>query len=67
MVLGDSYDTALGQWRADAHALLSAQEFWFVVFMTVLCVFSHLSDDYCSCSIVSSYRGVPFERSLWRL
>lgn len=28
----------LGQWRADAHALLSAQELWFAVFMTVLYV-----------------------------
>lgn len=39
MILGNTYDIKLGQWRADANSLLSAQEFWFAMFMTVLCVF----------------------------
>lgn len=36
VILGDIYDPRTGEWRADAHSLLSAQELWFVVFMTVL-------------------------------
>lgn len=36
VILGNTYDMKLGVWRADAHALLSAQEIWFAVFMTVL-------------------------------
>jgi hypothetical protein len=36
--MGNTYDIKLGQWRADSHSLLSAQELWFAVFMTVLCV-----------------------------
>ncbi|KEZ43969.1 hypothetical protein SAPIO_CDS4179 [Scedosporium apiospermum] len=35
VILGNFYDIKLGQWRADANSLLSAQEFWFAVFMTV--------------------------------
>ncbi|TAQ87054.1 hypothetical protein B7494_g4623 [Chlorociboria aeruginascens] len=34
VVLGDTYDTALGKWRSNANSLLSAQELWFAVFMT---------------------------------
>ncbi len=36
MVLGNSYDIKLGEWRADTYSLLSAQELWFAVFMTIL-------------------------------
>ncbi|KAK1763819.1 hypothetical protein QBC33DRAFT_498602 [Phialemonium atrogriseum] len=35
VILGNTYDIKLGQWRADANSLLSAQEFWFAMFMTV--------------------------------
>jgi hypothetical protein len=38
VILGNTYDIKLGEWRADANSLLSAQEFWFAVFMTVLYV-----------------------------
>ncbi|KAM0270627.1 hypothetical protein ACHAQH_009370 [Verticillium albo-atrum] len=34
-ILGNVYDIKRGEWRADAHSLLSAQELWFAVFMTV--------------------------------
>ncbi len=48
VILGNTYDITLGQWRADANALLSAQELWFTIFMTILWVFFPLlSDDYC--------------------
>lgn len=36
VILGNTYDTTLGKWRIDANSLLSAQELWFVMFMTVL-------------------------------
>jgi hypothetical protein len=36
VILGNFYDIKYGMWRADAESLLSAQEFWFAVFMTVL-------------------------------
>ncbi|PKS08485.1 hypothetical protein jhhlp_004868 [Lomentospora prolificans] len=35
VILGNFYDIKLGHWRIDAEFLLSAQEFWFAVFMTV--------------------------------
>ncbi|RKU47117.1 hypothetical protein DL546_004670 [Coniochaeta pulveracea] len=35
VITGDSYDIKTGEWRADAHTLLTAQEFWFAVFMTI--------------------------------
>ncbi|KAE9365668.1 hypothetical protein N431DRAFT_549769 [Stipitochalara longipes BDJ] len=35
VILGDTYDIKLGQWRTDSHSLLSAQELWFAVFMTI--------------------------------
>jgi hypothetical protein len=38
VVLGNTYDIKRGEWRADANSLLSAQELWFAVFMTVLFV-----------------------------
>ncbi|EGY16953.1 uncharacterized protein VDAG_08117 [Verticillium dahliae VdLs.17] len=34
-ILGNVYDIKRGEWRSDAHSLLSAQELWFAVFMTV--------------------------------
>jgi hypothetical protein len=36
VVLGNSYDIKTGHYDANANALLSAQEFWFAIFMTVL-------------------------------
>jgi hypothetical protein len=36
VIMGNVYDIKLGQWRANAHVLLSAQEIWFAVFMTIL-------------------------------
>lgn len=38
MVLGNTYDIKTGEWRSDANSLLSVQELWFAVFMTVLYV-----------------------------
>ncbi|EPE06547.1 hypothetical protein F503_02675 [Ophiostoma piceae UAMH 11346] len=38
VILGNSYDIKLGQWRSDASSLLSAQELWFAVFMTVFVI-----------------------------
>lgn len=35
VVLGNAYDIKLGEYRADSNSLLSAQEFWFAVFMTI--------------------------------
>jgi hypothetical protein len=35
VILGNTWDFNLGAWRADANALLSAQEFWFAVAMTI--------------------------------
>ncbi|KAH6649464.1 hypothetical protein F5144DRAFT_634978 [Chaetomium tenue] len=35
VVLGDLYDIKTGEWRSDSHSLLSAQELWFAVFMTI--------------------------------
>ncbi|KAL6705995.1 hypothetical protein ACN47E_006097 [Coniothyrium glycines] len=35
VVMGNLYDIKTGQWRTDSHSLLSAQEMWFAVFMTV--------------------------------
>ncbi|PMD63056.1 uncharacterized protein K444DRAFT_523088, partial [Hyaloscypha bicolor E] len=35
VILGNSYDITLGQWRHNTNSLLSAQEVWFAVFMTV--------------------------------
>ncbi|KAF2794075.1 hypothetical protein K505DRAFT_242991 [Melanomma pulvis-pyrius CBS 109.77] len=35
VIMGNAYDIKLGQWRANSHVLLSAQELWFAVFMTI--------------------------------
>ncbi|KAL1654096.1 hypothetical protein SLS61_003502 [Didymella pomorum] len=35
VIMGNTYDIKRGQWRTDSHSLLSAQELWFAVFMTV--------------------------------
>ncbi len=67
MVLGNTYDLKLGIWRADAHSLLSLQEFWFAIFMTILYVSVKLSRDYYSYPAACSSLGLPFERSRCRL
>lgn len=36
VIMGNTYDIKRGEWRSDTHSLLSAQELWFAVFMTVL-------------------------------
>lgn len=36
VVMGNAYDIKHGEWRSDANSLLSVQEFWFAVFMTIL-------------------------------
>lgn len=35
VILGNTYDIKLRQWRADGDALINAQEFWFALGMTV--------------------------------
>ncbi|RDL41324.1 uncharacterized protein BP5553_01303 [Venustampulla echinocandica] len=35
VILGNSYDITRGQWRAGTNSLLSAQELWLAVFMTI--------------------------------
>ncbi|KAK3316857.1 hypothetical protein B0H66DRAFT_306716 [Apodospora peruviana] len=35
VIMGNSYDIKVGEWRSDANSLLSVQEFWFAVFMTI--------------------------------
>lgn len=36
VILGNSYDIKHGQWTTNTNSLLSTQELWFAVFMTVL-------------------------------
>lgn len=36
VILGNIYDITTGKWSSSAHTLLSAQELWFAVFMTIL-------------------------------
>ena len=36
VIMGNIYDIKRGEWRTDTHSLLSAQELWFAVFMTIL-------------------------------
>jgi hypothetical protein len=36
VILGNIYDVTRGEWRSDAHVLLSSQELWFAFSMTVL-------------------------------
>ena len=38
VILGNLYDIKTGEWSTSAHALISGQEMWFAVFMTVLYV-----------------------------
>lgn len=38
VILSNTYDIKRGEWRSDAHSLLSDQELWFAVFMTILYV-----------------------------
>lgn len=40
VIMGNTYDIKRGEWRSDTHSLLSAQELWFAVFMTVLYVYN---------------------------
>ncbi|KAL5450057.1 hypothetical protein PMIN07_008962 [Paraphaeosphaeria minitans] len=35
VVMGNVYDIKTGEWRSDANILISSQELWFAVFMTV--------------------------------
>ncbi|TPX16870.1 uncharacterized protein E0L32_003432 [Thyridium curvatum] len=35
VILGNTYDIKTGEWRHNANTLLSAQELWFAVFMTI--------------------------------
>ncbi|KAJ4290481.1 hypothetical protein N0V90_010698 [Kalmusia sp. IMI 367209] len=35
VVMGNVYDIKTGQWKSDANVLISTQELWFAVFMTV--------------------------------
>ena len=48
VVLGNAYDINTSTWRTDGDQLISSQEFWFALGMTILCVhrpfscFSHL-------------------------
>ncbi|RMZ74312.1 non-ribosomal peptide synthetase [Pyrenophora seminiperda CCB06] len=35
VILGNSYDIKKGEWRSDTNSLLSAQELWFAVCMTI--------------------------------
>ena len=67
VVMGNCYDIKLGQWRSDSHALISAQELWFAVFMTVLYVVPVKLCNQYSQGTVSLFLGLPFERSLSRL
>jgi hypothetical protein len=62
VILGNSYDITLGQWRHKTNSLLSAQELWFAVFMTVLLAFLQLTGDstyalQCSYPLVDNSRG----------
>jgi len=36
VILGNCYDIKLGEWRSDTNSLLSTQELWFAVCMTIL-------------------------------
>lgn len=38
VILGNTYDIKRGEWNHNANSLLSAQELWFAVFMTILYV-----------------------------
>ena len=38
MILGNVFDVNTGEWRSDANTLLSVQEFYFAIFLTILYV-----------------------------
>lgn len=42
-MLGDSYDLNTHSWNPDGIRVIRQQDFWFVFFMTILCVNSPLS------------------------
>jgi len=44
--MGNVYDIKTGEWRPDAHTLISTQELWFAVFMTVLYVLYFMINSY---------------------
>lgn len=51
MVLGDSYDLNTHSWNPDGIRVIRQQDFWFVFFMTILCVHSPLSTARRSLSV----------------
>ena len=53
MITGNSYDIATGEWRSDANSLLTVQEFWFAMFMTIL--YAHYPFPSPRCTTESSY------------
>ncbi|KAL2268045.1 hypothetical protein VTJ83DRAFT_2891 [Remersonia thermophila] len=36
VITGNTYDIKTGEWRSDANSLISTQELWFAVFLTIL-------------------------------
>ena len=38
VILGNTYDINTSTWRTDGDQLISSQEFWFALGMTILCV-----------------------------
>ena len=52
MITGNSYDIATGEWRSDANSLLTVQEFWFAMFMTIL--YAHYPFPSFRCTTESS-------------
>ena len=47
VIMGNVYDIKRGEWRSDASTMISAQELWFAVFMTILYVALYLYDVSC--------------------
>jgi len=43
VILGNTYDINARTWRTDGDQLISSQEFWFALAMTVLCVYRPFS------------------------
>jgi hypothetical protein len=41
VIMGNIYDVKRGEWNTDAHLLLSTQELWFAVFMTIWYTTAH--------------------------
>lgn len=42
VIISNSYDIKRGEWNRNSNSLLSVQEFWFAVFMTILYVHTEL-------------------------